>query len=269
MDIDWPLFGGAECRPTTSTWSSRAGPHRLSTLSMSGHMNPPVPGTDPLFGVAVLNILIVEDHPFIAEMMRDFLLGWDRGMRAHVCSDAQTTLARIHDPGIYWDRIFLDIDVPGAYGLSLAKAIQVDGLQARCCVVTALDQPALIAEVQAMGFLGYIVKASAYSDFVKSVARVMANERSFPSTDRGHQHASFRLTRRQEQLLGCVRLGMSSKEIAAACFLSEGTVNNCITAATRALNAKSRSHAVSRAIELGLLTIEVRQNSSDERCSMR
>jgi DNA-binding NarL/FixJ family response regulator len=64
----------------------------------------------------------------------------------------------------------------------------------------------------------------------------------------------MRLTRRQRQFLHCVRRGMSSKEIARTASLTEGTVNNCITAAMRVLEVTSRSHAVGRALELGLLS---------------
>jgi hypothetical protein len=37
-----------------------------------------------------------------------------------------------------WFRIFLDLDVPGAYGLSLAKEVRQRGYADRCCVVSAL-----------------------------------------------------------------------------------------------------------------------------------
>jgi len=187
--------------------------------------------------------------------MKDFLLGWGDDLRPHVCGDAASTRSLLSDKRQEWFRIFLDLDVPGAYGLSLPKDVQRAGLHTSCCVVTAFDKPDLIAEVRSMGFLGYIVKASPYGEFVRAIGKVLAGERTFPEITGIKAHLAARLTKRQEQLLDCVRRGLSSKEIAARCFLSEGTVNNAINAAMKALGVTSRSHAVAKAIELGLLTI--------------
>jgi two-component system, NarL family, response regulator DesR len=203
----------------------------------------------------VKSVLIVEDHPLIAEIMRDFLEGWGDDFRSHVAADADATRAYLNDKRHEWFRIFLDLDVPGAYGLSLAKEIKQAGLHTSCCVVTAHKKRDLVAEVDALGFLGYVIKSSPYGQFVRAVDHALKGVRTFPDLSVAETHVSIRLTKRQEQLLDCVRRGLSSKEIAAACFLSEGTVNNAINASMRALGVTSRSHAIAKAIELGLLTM--------------
>ena len=199
-------------------------------------------------------ILIVEDHPMVAQAMLGQLMRTDKGLRLSVCETAAAARKELFNSGTPWFRVFLDLDVPGAYGLSLAREVSDAGLQDRCCVVTALNKRELIGEVQRMGFLGYIVKALPYVDFQFALDHVLKGERAFPQADLGN-HQSVRLTRRQEQLLDLVRLGQSSKEIARTVSLSEGTVNNCINAAMRALDVGSRSHAVAKALELGLLAL--------------
>lgn len=208
------------------------------------------------------SVLLVEDHPLVAEVMKDFLQAWGGELRPQVCADAASTRSALSDKSQQWFRIFLDLDVPGAYGLSLPKEVQRAGLQASCCVVTAFDKPDMIAEVRAMGFLGYIVKATPYGQFVRAIAKVLDGERTFPETTGVAAHVAARLTKRQEQLLDGVRRGLSSKQIAALCFLSEGTVNNTINAAMKALAVSSRSQAVARAIELGLLTLNPRDDGA-------
>jgi len=201
------------------------------------------------------SVLIVEDHPLVAELMRDFLAGWSDQLRTEVCGDVGTTRAFLVRNRESLFRIFLDLDVPGAYGLSLAKEIREAGLHSKCCVVTALDRPELITEIKALGFLGYIVKACPYVLFVRSVHAVLSGEPTFPDSALPNGCTPVRLTKRQEQLLDQVRLGQSSKQIATSCFLSEGTVNNSINAALKALGVASRGQAVAKAIELGLLRI--------------
>ena len=198
-------------------------------------------------------MLIIEDHPLVGEAMRDVLARAAGDLDPILCHDAASALKAASDPRRNWFRIFLDLDVPGAHGLSLARELQRLDLHTRSCVVSGLDREHLIEEVKRLGFLGYIVKASPSAEFAKALGKVLDGEPAFPAMARAANQPSIRLTRRQEQMLDCVRRGMSSKEIARALFLSEGTVNNGITAAMKALQVTTRSHALARALELGLL----------------
>ena len=177
----------------------------------------------------------------------------------HIAADAAEAVSMVSDPSRSWFRLFLDLEVPGAHGLSLAREIHNLQLADRCCVVTASNRTDLIIEVKALGFLGYVVKASPYAEFEKAVSQVLAGERAFP-TGKFDAQPPIRISRRQEQLLDCVRRGLSSKEIARVVCLSEGSVNNCINAALKALRVTSRTHAVAKAMELGLLSIGARED---------
>jgi len=199
-------------------------------------------------------VLIVEDHPLVAQAMKGELSRLHSSLELHVCGDADSAMAQLTRPGADWFRIFLDLDIPGAYGLSLARQIRGVGLHTRCCVLTALNRSDLIVEVQRLGFLGYIVKASPYPDFERALASAMSGEQTYP-LPRSDSQASIRISRRQEQLLDGVRRGMSSKDLARALCLTEGTVSNCITSTMKALNVSTRAQAVSKALELGLLTL--------------
>ena len=205
--------------------------------------------------IASRSVLIVEDHPLVGEAMRDVLARSADDLDPHLCPDAATAIAHLLDSQKTWFRIFLDLDVPGANGLSLAKQICELKLQSRCCIVSGLDRPHLIDEVRRLGFLGYIVKAIPLTDFARALGDVLAGRAAFPPATVMSNEPVIRLTRRQEQLLDLVRRGLSSKEIARALFLSEGTVNNGITAAMKALHVTSRSHALAKAFELGLLRV--------------
>ena len=207
-------------------------------------------------------VLIVEDHPLVGEAMRDVLARSAGDLEPHLCLDAPAALCEISDPHKNWFRIFLDLDVPGAHGLSLAREIRRLGLHDRCCIVSGSDKQHLIEETRRLGFLGYIVKAIPSVQFASALSRVLVGEKVFPSTTASTNQPLIRLTRRQEQLLDCVQRGMSSKDIARALFLSEGTVNNGITAAMKALSVTSRSHALAKAFELGLLGVNASHDTA-------
>jgi DNA-binding NarL/FixJ family response regulator len=200
----------------------------------------------------VQEILIVDDHPMVAEAMNSWLNQRYQDVAVkivHSAEDARAALAS----GTRWFRIFLDLDIPGAYGMSMGKEIQDLGMANICCVVSAANLCDKIQAAQALGMLGYIIKASPYEEFNASVDAIMAGQTWFasPTCD---ADPVVRLTPRQLQLLDAVRMGFSSKEIAQKYSLSEGTVNNAISAVMRALDVESRSQAVARAIEIGLLT---------------
>jgi DNA-binding NarL/FixJ family response regulator len=201
---------------------------------------------------AMRPVLIIEDHPLVAEATGKLLARYGDHVTPVICSNAAQAIEKL-DYGKDWFRIFLDLDVPGAYGLSLAKEVHQRGLANRCCVVSAFERADYIGEIRAWGFLGYIVKAVAVVEFTGALIKVLAGEPTFPATPLTRRVASTRLTRRQIQLLERIQAGLSSKEIADELHLAEGTVNNQVTSILHVFEVSSRTHAIARAIELGLL----------------
>lgn len=198
-------------------------------------------------------VLVVEDHPLVAEATSKLLAGCGAFIDPVISATAADALERLGIGDSHWYRIFLDLDVPGAFGLSLAREIEQRGMAGSCCVVSAFENPGYIAEIWSHGFLGYITKATPVAAFTAAIMKVLDGERSFPFTSTARRVLGVRLTRRQTQLLEQIRAGRSSKEIANELHIAEGTVNNHVAAILQSLEASSRAHAVARAIELGFL----------------
>jgi len=203
------------------------------------------------------DVLIIEDQPLVTESAR-MLIGRAFPLATFtVCGNAKTATETLSDPAKHWHRIFLDLGIPGAHGLSLARELQTRHLEAISCIVTGVDRPDYIAQSRTMGFLGYLVKNRPMEEFFEALLKIFRGERVFPTEARSTRfiNETLRITRRQAQILQLVGCGLSSKEIALRISLAEGTVNNHIAAAMRVLNVDSRSHAVTKAIELGMLNI--------------
>lgn len=218
--------------------------------------------TVPSEGVPVAkSVLIVEDHPLVASATAELIAGChprgaagcDTPIRPVVCANAREFHERLglhHDE---WFRLFLDLGVPGAHGLSLVYEVHRRGLANRCCVISASERRDYIDEIASLGFLGYICKAAPVAEFTAALARVFNGERYFPETPPPSRPKALRLTHRQTELLECIRVGWSSKQIADELHLTVGTVNNYVAALLHLLDAESRAHAVAKAIELGLI----------------
>lgn len=198
-------------------------------------------------------VLIIEDHPLVAEATGKLLASYGQHVTPVICSNAKQALETLDDPSANWFRIFLDLDVPGAYGLSLAREVAQRGFGSRCCVVSAFEKREYIDEIRGLGFLGYVVKAAQIAEFKAALMDVLDGRPSFPVVASGRRVPAIRLTRRQTQMLELIRWGLSSKEVAAELNIAEGTVNNHVAAILQIFEAGTRAQAVGKAIELGLL----------------
>jgi len=197
-------------------------------------------------------VLIVEDHPLVAETTADLVTRCEPLASPVISLNAKHAVESLEAGADDWFRIFLDLGVPGAYGLSLANEIRSRGLGGRCCVISATESPEYVEAIRGAGFLGYIFKGAPVAEFTAALRAILDGSTWFASAASVNAPC-VRLTRRQIQLLEALRLGLSTRQIAARLHLTEGTVNNYVAAMLHVFNATSRAHAVARAIELGVV----------------
>ncbi|MDE2095383.1 MAG: response regulator transcription factor, partial [Burkholderiales bacterium] len=104
-------------------------------------------------------VLFVEDHPLVAEATVQLLLRRFEDIQVVTASTAAEALRLVDDSRQRWFRIFLDLAVPGAFGLSLARQISTRDLAGICCVISACDRDDYVQQLRAWGFMGYIAKS--------------------------------------------------------------------------------------------------------------
>jgi DNA-binding NarL/FixJ family response regulator len=68
------------------------------------------------------------------------------------------------------------------------------------------------------------------------------------------------LSEREAEVLRLVALGMSNKEVAEELFLSQRTVKAHLTSVFNKLNVASRSEAIVKGLQWGLVTLENTEN---------
>lgn len=193
-------------------------------------------------------VLIVDSLPVVAHATQQLLSKMDNTLSVTVCTCAQTAVEevqRFH----HWFRIFLDPSVPQARGFGLAHQLCEYGVAKRCAVITAIDNPTWREEAKSIGMLGYIMKAMPVEKFESALHAVLNGRLAFSPSNSINTY-STRLTKRQQQVLSLLHCGYSSKQIAAHLEISEGTVDNHVTALLRALGVTNRTHAIAKAIEL-------------------
>jgi DNA-binding NarL/FixJ family response regulator len=202
----------------------------------------------------MVNVLFIEDQPVVSEATADKIARNPLVAEIQVCNTAEKTLAVLRDEPDRWGLIFLDLDVPGAVGLSLAMEIKNLGKAPVTCILTGNPREDYIAQIAAAGFQGYMLKAMEIGELEKELNRAIAGEQVFPSVGKTNTAETPRLTGRQRECLQLVSEDKSTREIALILSMHPNTVNYHVDSAMDALGSGSRVHAVSVALKLGLLT---------------
>jgi two-component system response regulator DesR len=166
------------------------------------------------------------------------------------CSDVTAALVR----GANADVAVVELDTRGS-GLTAVRTITEHGPS--CCVLALIDvtafatlQRALVSQVH-----GFLSTDCDVEQLIDAIWRVAAGERFI---EPGVAIAAIGapgnpLTPREVDVLRMVADGMSTTEIAAALFLTAGTIRNYLSNIERKVGARSRLEAVRNAVESGWL----------------
>ena len=205
--------------------------------------------------VAAFHVLIIEDHPLVAEAAAHKVALSPRKASIVVKGTAPEALDVLRaDPG-KWNLILLDLDVPGATGLSLASEIQQMGLAARTCILTGAERPDFEVQIVSNGFQGYLRKGGVpVAVLEQDLMNIVDGQRVFRLSTSTPMAEAPRLTARQAECLARAATGHTTKEIARDLGLHPGTVERHINASMLAMDASTRAQAAARALELGLIS---------------
>ena len=200
-----------------------------------------------------IRVLVVEDHPLVCDATIGLLSKVTAGIQCHQATDVDSASRLLADRD--WGLVLLDLCLPGACGMSFARTLHQRDMASRTCIVSAYNKAAYVAEARSLGFRGYVLKTYPTELFGDCIRTVLEGGSSYPLGGLADSTAMPRLTRKQLAVLKRVADGMSSKQVARNLLISEGTVNNHLTAVMRALNVQSRLAACRKAHQLGLIEL--------------
>ncbi len=213
-----------------------------------------------------VRILLVEDHPIVAEGLRLTLsraddldvVGTARGI-----AEARGLAADLRP-----DLVLLDYHLPDGTGAEAARLIHATAPDAVIVMLTAdASDDAMIAAIEA-GVAGYVVKSEAIGGIADAVRRAAAGEMLIPPTAlvsllaRAQQHRQReaaraelkeRLTPRELEILERMARALDNQAIADQLGIAVATVRVHVQNVIGKLGAHSRLEAVILAQEYHLL----------------
>jgi len=201
-----------------------------------------------------MEILIVDDHPFIHETLRAVVEKAVPGATVAAESDLAHALAsarRMTDLKL----VLLDLGLPGFGGIEALRAFRKALPRIRIAIVSATDDPARMREALDAGAEGFIPKTSLPSLMVDAVRLIANGGRYVPPEAMSAlpgARAAIRLTRRQADVLHLIIGGLHNRQIAAQLDISEDTVKQHAHAVFEKLGVTSRTEAIAAAGRLGI-----------------
>jgi DNA-binding NarL/FixJ family response regulator len=195
----------------------------------------------------VIRIVVADDHPVVREGLVAMLATEpDFEVVAQASSGAETiSVVTTHDP----DVLILDLAMPDFDGVEVLR--RLSNSRTRTIVFTVFDtDERIIAAVEA-GAAGYLLKGAPRADLFAAI-RVVAAGGSLLTRE---ANTGARLTPRERDVLEHLARGLGNKQIAAALGISERTVKFHVSAVFTKLGARTRTAALRRAAEAGLISL--------------
>ncbi len=214
-------------------------------------------------------LLIVDDHPFFRVGLRRILSSDDRlSVIGEAASGYQALhLAEVERP----DLVIMDVQLPGVTGLQIASALRRQLPNVAIIFLSMhVDDERLFAAIRA-GALGFLTKDSDPATIIDSVVAVLDGENllhqsvlrspalaqkvleEFRTMSQGGEAPDLgpTLSPRELEVLDCLIMGNSNKEIASRLYITEQTVKNHMTSVLRKLQVDDRVAALRYAVTRG------------------
>ena len=205
---------------------------------------------------APTRIVIVDDHPMVAEGVEAILETYDDIEVVATLSDGQQIIDQVSQ--LAPDVILLDLNMPGIGGLSTTEIILERRPATRILILSMHDSPEYISSALSHGAMGYVLKDVPTDEIKLAIDAVMRGERYLCTGARGSLEppegsAREQLTSREQTVLLQLAQGQSNKEVAAVLNISVRTVETHRKNIKRKLGISSTAGLTRYALEHGVL----------------
>ncbi len=205
----------------------------------------------------VIRVLCVDDHPLVRKGIASILANEaDMELVAEAGNGREAVdMFRELRP----DVVLMDLRMPQVDGIEATRTIRTDDPEARIIALTSYDGDQDIYRALEAGVRGYILKEMVHTEVVRAIRTVVAGKRLMPPEVAERLSEYFpqvALTPREVEVLSCVARGLANKEIAHKLGTANGTIKMHVQNILEKLGASDRTHAVTLAIERGILHLD-------------
>lgn len=182
-----------------------------------------------------IRIVLADDHPLTREGLRVCL-----GVAPHItvvaeASDGREALQRARE--LQPDVVVMDVNMPGANGLSATVELVRKHPEVRVLVLTMHDQPEYVMAIIRAGARGYLSKDASTAEIVQAIEHIAAGQTHFAVADIARYLRRYSgapacelpapvraLTGRERQVVTLIGEGCTNRQIAARLKIGVRTV---------------------------------------------
>jgi two-component system, NarL family, nitrate/nitrite response regulator NarL len=201
-------------------------------------------------------VLIVDDHPMVAEGIQSILESYDDVAVVGTASNGRNLMDRLD--ALAPDVILMDLNMPEIGGLTATEMVLERRPGTRVVILTMHDSPEYISSALSHGAKGYLLKDVPTDEIKLAIDTVMQGKQYLCTGAQGSiapkdGEPREALTEREQTILLQLAAGKSNKEVAVALEISVRTVETHRKNIKRKLGISSTAGLTRYALEHGVL----------------
>lgn len=213
-----------------------------------------------------ITVLIADDQTLFREGIKDILTGEKWVEVVGEASDGLEALALAKK--LKPDVVLMDIKLPKMDGINATRKIREACPQVNVLMLSSFEDEAHVLEAIQAGANGYLSKMLPATELVNSIKTFTSEGLMIPQQLMGKLLHGLRkmgdgsvpsqatLTKTEIKIMDLLGKGLSNKELAKELNCSVKTIKNHLNSAFHKLGVSSRTEAVVKAIEKGLISSE-------------
>lgn len=213
-----------------------------------------------------IKILIADDHPLIAEGIKNTLEKYKDFKVIQTVNNGQEALNFIQKTII--DIVLLDINMPIMDGIECAKKILTEFPKTKVAILSMHQEMSIIKELISIGVKGYMLKTIPAEELQIAINNIHNGKDYFNSeitkaliTGKTENHIPYikksavteELTERETEIIKLLAEGMTNKQIGEALFISPRTVDSHRTNLMKKLDLHNVASLIRFAFKNGII----------------
>jgi len=203
-----------------------------------------------------IKVMIVDDHPMVAEGIESILESYDDITVVGTLSNGREAVDQL--PTLKPDVVLMDLNMPEIGGLTATEMLLELDADLRVLILSMHDSPEYISTALSHGAMGYVLKDVPTEEIKTAIDAVMSGKKYLCTGAKGslepsEDGAREPLTSREQTVLLQLAQGKSNKEVANELNISVRTVETHRKNIKRKLGISSTAGLTRYAMEHGVL----------------